>query len=660
MMKVRNFRNLIVISQLYITFIFICTAFRLILFISEIDRLHSISSSFPNILLAFMQGVRFDIVIAGYILLLPFLVLTVMSVINRRSVIVDIVLRSFVFLAFSLVFLICASDIPYFGQFFQRFSVGAFQWADSLSFVSSMILQEPKYFLYAIPFLASTITLYYILRNIFNYKFESKPERGYFIKSIIGILALLLIIVGIRGRIHHKAPISVGTAYFCDDAFLNQLGLNPTFTLLRSYLDQLDERNSTIELMDDDLAINKVRSDMKIQTLFKSSPIARLVNYDSTKSAKMNVVIVIMESMSAAKMRRHGNDKELTPFLDSISNHGYYFENVYTSGIHTFSGIFSTLFSMPTIYRKHPMKEAVIKKYNGMATSLKLHGYSTAYFTTHDGQFDNVEGFLRHNDFDYVITEHDFPGHEVKSTLGVPDDVMFKYSISKLDNLHSERKPFFATFMTSSDHGPYYVPEYFHAKSKDIKLQCVEYADWSLRQFIKLASEKEWFENTLFVFVADHGAPLRADYDISLDYHHTPLLFYSPKNITNHNSYTQLGSQIDVFPTVMGLLKLPYLNNSLGIDLLSEERPFTILNNDDKIGVINHEYLLILKKDIRTLFRYSQNDKKNCCDEENQLADEMELYARSQLQTYQYLLKTNKLYINKEAAPTTELNLKIK
>jgi hypothetical protein len=298
-----------------------------------------------------------------------------------------------------------------------------------------------------------------------------------------------------------------------------------------------------------------------------------------------------------------------------------------------------------TIYRKHPMRETVIKKYNGIATSLKLHGYTTAYFTTHDGQFDNVEGFLRHNDFDYVITEHDFPGHEVKTNLGVPDDVMFRYSISNLDLMYKRGKPFFATFMTSSDHGPYYIPEYFHPKSKEIKLQSVEYADWSLKQLIKLASEQEWFDNTLFVFVADHGAPIRADYDISLDYHHTPLLFYSPKHITNHTSYAQLGSQIDVFPTLMGLLKLPYLNNTLGIDLFAEQRPFTILNNDDKIGVINQEYLLILKKDIRALFKYRMNDKRNCCEEESQLADEMEQYARSQLQTYQYMLNTNKLHL---------------
>jgi phosphoglycerol transferase MdoB-like AlkP superfamily enzyme len=605
----------------------------------------SVSGSFTNILIAFLQGIRYDIVIAGYILLLPFLVLTFMSVINRRSVIVDFTLRSLIFLAFSIVFIICAADIPYFGQFFQRFSVGAFQWADNLGFVSTMILQEPKYYLYSIPLLASIIILHFVLKKIFDFESEFKAEKGYFIKTIVGVLALLIIFVGIRGRVHHKAPISVGTAYFCDDAFLNQLGLNPTFTLMRSYLDQLDERNSTINLMDDELAITKVRSALKIQTLMKNSPIARFVNYDIAHAEKMNVVLVIMESMSAAKMGRHGNPNGLTPFLDSISQQGYYFENVYTSGIHTFSGIFSTLFSMPTIYRKHPMRETVIKKYNGIATSLKLHGYTTAYFTTHDGQFDNVEGFLRHNDFDYVITEHDFPGHEVKTNLGVPDDVMFRYSISNLDLMYKRGKPFFATFMTSSDHGPYYIPEYFHPKSKEIKLQSVEYADWSLKQLIKLASEQEWFDNTLFVFVADHGAPIRADYDISLDYHHTPLLFYSPKHITNHTSYAQLGSQIDVFPTLMGLLKLPYLNNTLGIDLFAEQRPFTILNNDDKIGVINQEYLLILKKDIRALFKYRMNDKRNCCEEESQLADEMEQYARSQLQTYQYMLNTNKLHL---------------
>ena len=112
--------------------------------------------------------------------------------------------------------------------------------------------------------------------------------------------------------------------------------------------------------------------------------------------------------------------KNLTPFLDSISHAGYYFENIYTAGIHTFNGVFSTLFSFPAIYRQNPMKESTMFRYNGIGNTLRKNGYSTTYFTTHDGQFDNIEGFLRANDFENIITLADYPSEKAKTTLGVP------------------------------------------------------------------------------------------------------------------------------------------------------------------------------------------------------------------------------------------------
>ena len=121
--------------------------------------------------------------------------------------------------------------------------------------------------------------------------------------------------------------------------------------------------------------------------------------------------------MSAAKMSRNGNPNNLTPFMDSLAKNSLYFDNIYTTGKHTFNGIFSTLFSFPALYRQHPMK--VINNYDGIASVLSEKGYSTTYVTTHDSQFDNAEGFLRANKFQNIINESNYPSSEVKTTLGV-------------------------------------------------------------------------------------------------------------------------------------------------------------------------------------------------------------------------------------------------
>lgn len=507
-----------------------------------------------------------------------------------------------------------------------------------------MILEEPRYWLYVIPFIVSLIIFYKFLRIIFNYKVESYSSSKFSLKIIFSLIFLGFIFIGIRGRIEKKSPIRVGTAYFCNNPFINQLGLNPNFTLIRSLIDSYKEENKSIELMDEKIAIANVQEYLKITNPDPNLPLLRELSFDSASSEKHNVVIIIMESMSAAKMKRHGNTNNLTPFLDSISNEGYYFENAYTSGIHTFNGIFSTLFSFPAIFRQHPMKESSMYKYHGIATTLKHHNYSTIYFTTHDGQFDNIEGFLKSNDFEKVISKKDYPLDKVKTTLGVPDDYMFEFSIPILNELNNLNKPFIAAFMTASDHGPFFIPDYFKPHNSEIHEQIVEYADYSLKKFIQLAAKQKWFNNTIFVFIADHGAPLSAIYDISLDYNHTPLIFYAPEIIKEKIVFSSMAGQIDVYPSVMGLLKLPYSNNTLGVDLFNDKRPYIYFNADDKFGVIDNDWLLIVRKDkFIGLYKYRVKDLKNYANLEPAIVLRMKTYAESNLQSYQYVVSKNKL-----------------
>ncbi len=630
--------------KLYVIVILLFGVFRGILFFTELDRIDS-TVSIEDIFLSFFMGFRFDMVIASYILILPYLILVIASFFKREYKVINRIILYFLLILFSVAFLICAVDIPYFNQFFARFSITAFEWMDSPVFVLKMVVQEPRYWSVLLPFFLLTYIFIYLTNKTFR-NFSYKSNENLYLRIGVYVFFLAIIFLAIRGRIEQKSPIRVGTAYFLNNAFLNQLGLNPNFTLIRSYLDSKKDKNKSIQLMDNKMAISTVQSYFNITNPDKEKPLLRNITFDSTINKKYNVVLVIMESMSAAKMQRHGNKLNLTPFLDSISNKGYYFENAYTAGIHTMNGIFSTLTSYPSLFRQHPMKETSMKKYNGgIFPTLSEKGYSTIYFTTHDGQFDNIEGFLKSNSCERVISKVDYPDEDVKTTLGVPDDVMFDFSLPILDNLSKKEKPFFATLMTTSDHGPYYIPDYFTPKSKDIKDQIVEYADFSIRKFITQASTKEWFENTLFVFIADHGAPIDGLYDMSIDYNHSPLLFYAPSFITEHQTFEKIAGQIDVFPSIMGLLKMPYQNNTLGIDLFSKNRPYIYFNADDKYGVIDNEWFLIVRAEDKAkgLFKYKQKDTKNYATENNDIVEKMDNYAKSNMQTFQYIKDNNGL-----------------
>ncbi len=637
----KKFGEIKLILKVYLLVLSIFTIFRGILFFVEIDRLDFANTELMTIIQAFVMGVRFDIVISGYILFFPALALFIANITTKKSSLslIHKIVFYWIFILFSIGFMISAADIPYFGQFFSRFSIGAFEWIENLGFVVSMILQEPKYFAIMIPMVIIIVVFYIFLKRIFNSK-ELVPRPNIFVNIIISILFLGVMFIGVRGRVEHKSPIRVGTAYFSDNVFLNKLGLNPVFTLMRSYLDSKDSRNTKLELMDDAKAVSLVQKYLGISSdADYNSPIARQITPDSISANKPNIIVVIMESMSAAKMKRHGNPNNITPFLDSLSYESIYFDKIYSAGKHTFNGIFGTLFSYPAMYRRHPMKN--IANYDGMSSILSKLGYSTTYFTTHDGQFDNVSGFLRANNFDNIISQKDYPSDKIMTTLGVTDDYLFEYSMPIIDELAESDKPFFVSFMTASDHGPYFIPEYFTPKEGHIKQQIVEYADWSLKQLIKRSSTKAWFDNTIFVFIADHGASMNANYDIALNYHHTPLIIYAPKLLPKQ-LVSKIGGQIDVFPTIMGLINQPYLNNTLGIDLLKEERPYIIINDDDKFGVLDNNYLLIYKgeKESPKMYSYVEKDRTNIYDSNRSKAKEMLDYGKANLQTYQYLLKS--------------------
>jgi phosphoglycerol transferase MdoB-like AlkP superfamily enzyme len=226
--------------------------------------------------------------------------------------------------------------------------------------------------------------------------------------------------------------------------------------------------------------------------------------------------------------------------------------------------------------------------------------------------------------------------------LGVPDHFMFNYSVNVLNNI---KENFLAVYMTASNHGPYIIPPgiNFTPKSKDIREQLVEYSDWSIGKFLNTASKQKWFSNTLFIFIADHGLNMGHTYDMPLSFHHSPFIIYSPYLIDSAAAYDCLGGQIDVAPTVLGLLNIKYVNNTLGIDLMHESRPYIFFSADEKIGCLDKTHFYIFRKNgIETLYEYKDLSVNNYLEELKPKADSMRNYAFSMMQSAEWVIENNK------------------
>jgi phosphoglycerol transferase MdoB-like AlkP superfamily enzyme len=276
-----------------------------------------------------------------------------------------------------------------------------------------------------------------------------------------------------------------------------------------------------------------------------------------------------------------------------------------------------------------------------MPQVLKSKGYQTAFFTTHNELFDNVGGFLTANGIDRVYSDKDYPEDKLIGTWGVADDYLFEYSMDKLNTMAKSEKPFLSVYMTCSDHSPYTLPSYYKTDKTSIKEQIVEYADWSVGQFIEMSSKEEWFNNTLFVFVADHGQSMNLVYDMPMSLSHIPCIIYNPR-IIKPKSISEVGIQIDIFPTVMGLLNQSYVNSTMGVDLLKEKRPYAYFNGDDKVGVVDDSLFYIYRdSEVESMHAYKEKNVNNYIEENKVEATKMKNYATSFLQTYQWILEQN-------------------
>jgi phosphoglycerol transferase MdoB-like AlkP superfamily enzyme len=591
---------------------------------------------------SFILGVNFDLVIICYILA-PFVIFCFIQQLLQRSFPAGLFFFKWYFIIlFSVCLFICAADIPYYRQFATHLNRDALNWASSPGFVFKLIFSSFSYWGFLLFFIALICFLYWCITKLFS-GYTTPPTANKFIACFTFLLLALFTFVGIRGRTALKTPIKTGTAFFSEYAFFNQLGLNPCFVFFSSlkqeqqwpflatpYTD-VELKNAMQQLSDPPRPINRHTER----------------NYTATGTPQQfNVVLVLMESMGMTKMGYH-HCTHLTNRFDTLVKQGVFFDRFYSSGIHTSNGLFSTETGFPSIMNTHPLEQYTAKAFKGLSYWLKKNKYSTNFFTCHDGQFDNMEGFMKFNHFDHFYSQDDYPSGKALSTMGVPDHYLFEYALEKMDAQHKEKNtPFFSYILTSSDHGPWIIPTDipFKATADDEHDRSTQYADWALGYFIEKAKKYDWFNNTLFVFTGDHGVNFGHTYAMPLSYNHVPCLFYMPAQLKS-DTISSLGGQIDVLPTVLSFLKIPFKNTSMGIDLMHEKRPWMYFTADSKIGAINEEfyYFELMDEQKEMLYKFKDLDTKNYMDEYKAKADSMGKYAVDMIRAADYIIK-RKLY----------------
>lgn len=625
--------------------------FRFILFISTDYQLPEIIRNDTTLQsIAFIRGVWFDNVIACYILLLPLVVFWITGICNYTAKWLFKSTAIYFILFYSFSFIIAAANIPYFAYFFKTINSSIYNWFGYGATTAGMVFGETSYYFPIFLGIISILLFGWGSWSLSSYFYKlsvEAPSRIHITNRIFILIAgaacIGLCLFGIRGRMGYN-PIKVSQAYYCEDPFLNQLGVNPVFNLLTSTLDDNRKENRYLHLMPEQEAIAKVQRLLNRKGIADISPIACEIKQAASFTPK-NVVLIFMESMSANLMESFGATKKLTPFLDSLYHQSLSFSRFFSSGIHTNHGMYSTLYSFPAIMKRNAMKGSVIPIYSGLPTILKDNGYQNLFFMTHESQYDNMNAFFRTNGFDEIYAQENYPSEKVVNSYGVQDDFLYQYALPILNKKAESGQPFFTVLLSISNHPPYVIPDYFKPRSEKTEDQIVEYADWSIKQFMKAAEKQPWFDQTIFVLLGDHGKLVGSpECEIPQSYNHIPLMIYG-KGIQPEIK-DKFGGQIDVAPTLLGLLNINYIQNNFGVDLLKEERPCIFYTADNLIAARDTTRLYIYSPDNKQEFRYEQKSNKLHVAENSETFQQLKEYCFSMLQCTECLVKEHKT-INK-------------
>ena len=621
--RYRGLGALVYLLVVHVAALLMFTLFRAVLFVTSPYVLPAdIAADAGLQAVAFVRGLWFDNVIACYIQLLPLAGLWVAAVAGYTARWMYRLTGAWFIGCYAVAFIVSAANIPYFAYFFKVINSSIFNWLGYAGTTAGMIVGESSYH-FPIALGAAAI----IGWSIFIVRWSNRayswsqctgngnaegqiPAHGQTAQRAttlgIGALTIALCLFGIRGRTGYN-PIKVSQAYYCEDPFLNQLGVNPVFNLLTSALDDARKENRRLQLMDSREAIGRVQQLLDRQGIDGISPIAtEIIAPGSITERHPNVVFILMESMSAHLMQAYGHPRPLTPFLDSLYHEALVFDHICSAGIHTNHGMYATLYSFPAIMKRNAMKGSAIPVYSGLPTVLAENGYRNLFFMTHESQYDNMNAFFRTNGFDEIYAEENYPEEKIANHFGVQDDYLYEYALPILGSRAQSGQPFFCVLLSISNHPPYVVPPYFNPKSGKVEEQIVEYADWSIRQFMTAARKQPWFDNTIFVFLGDHGKLVGTTPETEMpeSYNHVPLMIVG-KGITPGH-IDALGGQIDVAPTLLGMLGISYTQNNFGIDLLKEKRPCIFYTADNLIAARDTSRLYIHSPETGQEFRYAK------------------------------------------------------
>ena len=575
----------------------------------------------------------------------------------------------------SLLLFFYTADFIHYAYVHQRLNASILSYIDNPLISMQMMWQSYPIITIIIIFLVVEWVLYKFIS--FTYQLSDKYERtGSQFKNIITqTIFFIILLYAAIGNIIYKGgqyPLRWSNAYSLGSDYKANVALNP----MQSFFSTLNFRSSKIDtdlikknysVIADYLTIPSNEQDA--QNL-QFARIYNPVNNNLEASKIKNVVLVICESFSAYKSSMMGNPLNTTPYFNDMKKQGVYFNRAFSPAYGTARGVWAVLTGTPDVLEgKTSSRNPLAVDQHSIIADFK--NYEKYYFLGGSASWANIRGVLTNNISDLKIFEQGSYQSSEIDVWGISDKNLF---LEANNTLSKNTKPFFAIIQTADNHRPYTIPaedlKVFVKKivPKDSLLKfgfenneeynAFRYTDFCIEQYIEAAKKEKYFNETLFVFIGDHGIKGDAGTMLpksfteqGLTNMHVPLLFYAP-SILQPKEYSIPVSQLDVLPSIASLCNIPYTNTTMGknVFITVQQKNNAIFLYDDfnqQIGVLNNEYYYgyQLKNPSKPIFESALNNEvvKN-----DSAQKQMDILTKTIYETAKYMLKNNqKLNIKK-------------
>ena len=440
-----------------------------------------------------------------------------------------------------------------------------------------------------------TAIIFWILSKK-SHSFQSIFQDQSTYKSRLPLTLLLLLIPVLSFNLLQKQSIA---SHISENRYNQELSKNGFYSLFSAFRNNELDYSEFYITQDNTKVLKAYRKLVKNEdSTFLSDDLnntLRHIHHSGTE-IKPNVILVMIESLSASYMGIYGDSKNLTPHIDALTKKSLFFSNFFATGTRTVRGMEAVTMSVPPTPGRSIVKRPDNHNMFGMGWIFKEKGYDNKFIYAGHGYFDNMNEYFGHNGFK-IVDKNNFEKKEITfaNVWGACDEDLFNKTIKEADTSFAKKQPFFSFVMTTSNHRPYTYPNgKIDIPSHTGRWGGVKYTDYAINDFLEKAANKPWFNNTLFIFLADHNGGSAGKMDLPLYRYKIPFLIYAPKLIKPQN-VKKIASQIDLAPTLFSLMHWEYNSKMYGQNILSPSfKPRALIGTYQKLGLYEDGKLSIL------------------------------------------------------------------